>query len=62
MPEYFPSYGAPENKSQVAHRNGNRLFGTDSEVFGIAGFYHVPAQTAGDQNLFSQLSAINCEH
>ena len=40
MPENFRSHGAPENKSRVVHRTGNRLF-WDSEVFGIAGFYHV---------------------
>ena len=27
MSENFRSHGAPENKSRVVHRNGNRLFG-----------------------------------
>ena len=27
MPENFRSHCAPENKSRVVHRNGNRLFG-----------------------------------
>ena len=40
MPEYSPSSGAPDNKSRIVHRNGNRLF-WDLEVFGSKDFSHV---------------------
>ena len=40
MPEYFPSYDAPDNKSRIAHRNGNRFF-WDLKVFGSQVFPHV---------------------